>query len=166
LDRVLSEAVQKKIAELKDIYPKRRSAILPAMHLVLEEVGYHNRDIIRQVAQLLDLSEMEVTETLSFYTYFPKQGVGKYNIQVCTNVSCMLLGAEQLVSYLEDKLKIKVGETTPDGLFTLTEVECLGSCGTAPVMQINQKHYENLTKAKVDKIIEDLKKTERNMRHI
>lgn len=155
---MLSEAVQKKIAELKDIYPKRRSAILPAMHLVLEEVGYHNRDIIRQVAQLLDLSEMEVTETLSFYTYFPKQGVGKYHIQVCTNVSCMLLGAEQLVSYLEDKLKIKVGETTPDDLFTLSEVECLGSCGTAPVMQINQKYYENLTKAKVDKIIEDLKK--------
>jgi NADH-quinone oxidoreductase subunit E len=158
LDRVLSETVQKKIAELKDMYPKRRSAILPAMHLVLEEVGYHNRDIIRQVAQLLDLSEMEVTETLSFYTYFPKQGVGKYHIQVCTNVSCMLMGAEQLVSYLEDKLKIKVGETTPDGLFTLTEVECLGSCGTAPVMQINQKYYENLTKAKVDRIIEDLRK--------
>jgi NADH-quinone oxidoreductase subunit E len=158
LDRVLSETVQKKIAELKNMYPKRRSAILPAMHLVLEEVGYHNRDIIRQVAQLLDLSEMEVTETLSFYTYFPKQGVGKYHIQVCTNVSCMLMGAEQLVSYLEDKLKIKVGETTPDGLFTLTEVECLGSCGTAPVMQINQKYYENLTKAKVDRIIEDLRK--------
>lgn len=155
---MLSEAVQKKIAELKDIYPQRKSAILPAMHLVLEEVGYHNRDIIRQVAQLLDLSEMEVTETLSFYTYFPKQGVGKYHIQVCTNVPCMLLGAEQLVSYLEDKLKIEVGETTPDGLFTLTEVECLGSCGTAPVMQINQKYYENLTKAKVDRIIEDLRK--------
>jgi NADH-quinone oxidoreductase subunit E len=84
--------------------------------------------------------------------------VGKYHIQVCTNLSCSLLGAEELVKYLEDKLKMKVGETTSDGLFTLSSVECLGSCGTAPVMQINQTYYENLTKAKVDQILEDLKK--------
>ena len=155
---MLNETVQKRIAELKDKYPQKRSAILPAMHVVLEEVGYYNSEIQKQVAQLLGLSEMEVAETVSFYTYFPKQGLGKYHIQVCTNVSCMLSGAEQLVSYLEEKLKIKVGETTPDGLFTLSQVECLGSCGTAPVMQINQEYHENLTKAKVDRIIEDLRK--------
>jgi NADH-quinone oxidoreductase subunit E len=155
---MLSESAKKRIAELKDKFPEGKSAILPAMHVVLEEVGFYNRDILKQVSELLDLSEMEVTETLSFYTYFPKQGVGKYHIQVCSNVSCMLLGAEQLLHYLEEKLKIKVGETTPDGLFTLSEVECLGSCGTAPVMQINQNYYENLTKAKVDRIIEDLRK--------
>jgi len=126
--------------------------------VVLEEIGFYNRDILKQVAGLLDLSEMEVAEVVSFYTYFPKQGVGKYHIQVCSNVSCMLLGAEQLLSYLEEKLKIKVGETTPDGLFTLSEVECLGSCGTAPVMQINQTYYENLTRVKVDRIIKDLRK--------
>jgi NADH-quinone oxidoreductase subunit E len=154
---MLNESAQKKIAELKDKYPQRRSAILPAMHVVLEEVGFYNRDIVKQVAGLLDLSEMELSETLSFYTYFPKEGLGKYHIQVCTNVSCMLSGAEQLVSYLEEKLKIKVGQTTPDGLFTLTAVECLGSCGTAPVMQINQAYYENLTMTKVDQILEDLK---------
>ena len=155
---MLNETVQKRIAELKDKYPQKRSAILPAMHVVLEEVGYYNSEIQKQVAQLLGLSEMEVAETVSFYTYFPKQGLGKYHIQVCTNVSCMLSGAEQLVSYLEEKLKIKVGETTPDGLFTLSQVECLGSCGTAPVMQINQTYHENLTRAKVEQIIEDLKK--------
>lgn len=155
---MLNESAQKKIAELKRRYPQKRSAILPAMHVVLEEVGFYNRDIVKQVAGLLDLSEMELSETLSFYTYFPKQGVGKYHVQVCTNVSCMLGGAELLVSYLEEKLKIKVGQTTPDGLFTLTAVECLGSCGTAPVMQINQAYYENLTKAKVDEIIEELRK--------
>lgn len=155
---MLNATVQKRIAELKDRYPQKRSAILPAMHVVLEEVGYYNSEIQKQVAQLLGLSEMDVAETVSFYTYFPKQGVGKYHIQVCTNVSCMLSGAEQLVSYLEEKLKIKVGETTPDGLFTLSQVECLGSCGTAPVMQINQNYYENLTKSKVDRIIEDLRK--------
>jgi len=130
---------------------------LPAMHVVLEEMGYQNRDIVRQVAGLLDLSEMEVNETLSFYTYFPKEGVGKYHIQVCTNVSCMLSGAEQLLAYLEQKLGIKAGQTTPDGLFTLTAVECLGSCGTAPVMQVNQDYYENLTRAKVDQILDALK---------
>jgi NADH-quinone oxidoreductase subunit E len=158
---VLNEAAQKRIVELKSKFPQRRSAILPAMHVVLEEVGYHNRDIIKHVADLLELSEMEVTETLSFYTYFPREGVGKYHIQVCTNVSCMLNGAEQLLSYLEEKLGIKAGETTPDGMFTITVVECLGSCGTAPVMQINQKYYENLTKAKVDRIIEELRKQEK-----
>ena len=155
---MLGESAQKRIAELKEKFPERKSAILPVMHVVLEEVGFYNRDILKQVAELLNLSEMEVTEAVSFYTYFPKQGVGKYHIQVCTNVSCMLLGAEQLVDYLEEKLKIKVGETTPDGLFTLSAVECLGSCGTAPVMQINQTYYENLTKARVDRIIEDLRK--------
>ena len=155
---MLSESAEKRIAELKDKYPQKRSAILPAMHVVLEEVGFYNRDILKQVAELLNLSEMEVAEAVSFYTYFPKQGVGRYHIQVCSNVSCMLLGAEQLLHYLEEKLKIKVGETTSDELFTLSAVECLGSCGTAPVMQINQTYYENLTKAKVDRIIEDLRK--------
>lgn len=155
---MLNEVTKKKIAELKGKFPQKRSAILPAMHVVLEEIGYYNQNILKQVAELLDLSEMEVTETVSFYTYFPKEGVGKYHVQVCTNLSCMLLGAEELVSYLEEKLKIKAGETTSDGLFTLSSVECLGSCGTAPVMQINQTYYENLTKNKVDQIIEELRK--------
>ncbi len=153
---MLSEITKKKILELKTKFPERKSAILPAMHMVLEEVGYYNQEILKQVGELLGLSETKVTETVSFYTYFPKEGVGKYHIQVCTNLSCMLLGAEELVHYLEEKLKIKAGETTPDGFFTLTSVECLGSCGTAPVMQINQTFYENLTKIKVDQILEDL----------
>lgn len=157
---MLGEAVKNKISELKGKFPEKRSAILPAMHVVLEEVGYYNRDILKQVAELLALSEMEVSETVSFYTYFPKEGVGKYHIQVCTNLSCMLLGAEGLLQYLQEKLHIKTGETTADGLFTLTAVECLGSCGTAPVMQINQTYYENLTKTKVDKIIDDLRTRE------
>src|SRR4030042_2818205 len=112
---MLNDAAQKRITDLKDKFPQRKSAILPAMHIVLEEIGYQNRDIIKQVANILELSEMEVNETLSFYTYFPKQGVGKYHIQVCTNVSCMLLGAEQLLEYLEQKLRRKAGQATPDG---------------------------------------------------
>jgi NADH-quinone oxidoreductase E subunit len=154
---MLNETAQKRIVELKDRFPKKRSAILPALHVVLEEIGFYDRDTLKQVAELLDLSEMEVAETLSFYTYFPKEGVGKYHIQVCTNVSCMLSGAEQLKECLEEKLGIRPGQTTSDGLFTLTEVECLGSCGTAPVMQINQKYYENLTRARVDEILTGLR---------
>ncbi|HEX7401873.1 MAG TPA: NAD(P)H-dependent oxidoreductase subunit E [candidate division Zixibacteria bacterium] len=154
---MLSEVTKKRISELKGKFPGNRSAILPAIHVVLEQVGYYNRDILKQVAELLDLSEMEVSETVSFYTYFPKEGVGKYHIQVCTNLSCMLLGVEGLLQYLQEKLNIKTGETTADGLFTLTAVECLGSCGTSPVMQINQIYYENLTKTKVDEIINDLR---------
>ncbi|MFQ6003124.1 MAG: NADH-quinone oxidoreductase subunit NuoE [Candidatus Zixiibacteriota bacterium] len=156
--KMLSEVTQKKIAEFKNKYPEKKTAILPAMHVVLKEVGYYNQNILKQIADLLELSEMEVSETVSFYTYFPKEGVGKYHIQVCTNLSCTLLGAEELVKYLENKLKIKIGETTPDRLFTLSTVECLGSCGTAPVMQINQTYYENLTKAKVNQILDDLRK--------
>jgi NADH-quinone oxidoreductase subunit E len=157
---MLSEAAQKKIAGFKNRYRERKTAILPAMHVVLKEVGYYNQNILKQIADLLELSEMEVSETVSFYTYFPREGVGRYHIQVCTNLSCSLLGAEDLVKYLEDKLKIKAGQTTPDGLFTLSSVECLGSCGTAPVMQINQTYYVNLTKTRVDQILEELKRGE------
>jgi len=154
---MLSSETLKKIADLKQAYTNRKSAILPVLHIVLNEVGYINQEILNEIAKALELPPIEVSQTASFYTYFPKEGIGKYHIQVCTNISCMLLGAEGLVEYLGRKLGIKVGQTTPDGWFTLSTVECLGSCGTAPVMQINQKYYENLTKGKVDKIISNLK---------
>ena len=153
---MLSELTKEKVKRLKKLFPHRKSAILPALHEVINDVGFTNPEIFKQIAELLDLSTLEVTETASFYTYFPKQGTGKYLIQVCTNLSCSLLGADSLVEYLEDKLKIKAGETTPDGKFSLLTVECLGSCGTAPVMQINQDYYENLTQEKMDKILNEL----------
>jgi len=153
---MLSELTKDKIKRFRDLFPHRKSAILPALHEVINDLGYTNPEILKEIAELLDLSPLEVSETTSFYTYFPKQGTGKYLIQVCTNLSCSLLGAESLVKYLEEKLRIKVGETTPDGKFTLVTVECLGSCGTAPVMQINQDYYENLTQDKIDKILIEL----------
>lgn len=153
---MISKLTKEKIKRIKDLFPHRKSAILPALHEVINDVGYTNPEILKEIADLLDLSPLEVSETASFYTFFPKQGTGKYLIQVCTNLSCSLLGAESLVEYLQEKLKIKVGQTTPDGKFTLTTVECLGSCGTAPVMQINQDYHENLTKGKIDKILEEL----------
>ena len=153
---MLSQKTKEKIKRLTYLFPRRKSAILPALHEVINDVGYTNPDILKEIAQLLELSPLEVSETASFYTFFPEQGTGKYLIQVCTNLSCSLLGAESLVAYLENKLEIKVGETTRDKKFTLTEVECLGSCGTAPVMQINQDYHENLTKEKIDKILNEL----------
>jgi NADH-quinone oxidoreductase E subunit len=154
-----SDNIKKQIVELKDRFPYRKSAILPSLHLVLKEKNYVKEEDLRQVAEILELPPIEVFETASFYTMFPTKRIGKYHIQVCTNLSCSLLGAEELVSYLENKLKIKAGETTSDGIFTLATVECLGSCGTAPVMQVNDEYYENLTKEKVDQILNSLSKT-------
>jgi NADH-quinone oxidoreductase E subunit len=104
------------------------------------------------------LPPTEVASVASFYTMFNRQPVGENLIQVCTNISCSLLGAEHIVEYLKDKLGIDVGETTPDNKFTLAIVECLGSCGTAPMMQINDTYYESLTEEKIDQILEELAK--------
>lgn len=155
---MISKKIKDRIVGLKERFPQRKSAILPALHLVLKEKNFVEKENLKEVAELLELPPIEVFETASFYTMFPQKKVGKYHIQVCTNLSCSLLGAEELVKYLEEKLKIKIGKTTSDGMFTLSTVECLGSCGTAPVMQINEDYYENLTKEKVDKIIDDLLK--------
>jgi len=150
----LSEQTRQKIMELRDRYPARLAAVLPVLHLVYDEFGYLGTDQLDEAADALGISRLDMNETASFYTLFPKHKVGKYLIQVCDNISCALRGADNLVSYLESKLGIKVGGTTPDGLFTLWTVECLGSCGTAPMMQVNDKYYERLTREKVDKLLE------------
>ncbi len=154
---ILTEESIKQMREKASQYPRRKSAILPALTVAYRQVGHVNEDIYREISQAIEVPYVEVAEAASFYTLFPKQPVGKYLIQVCHNISCALLGADSLIEYLEQKLGIKKGETTPDNLFTLISVECLGSCATAPMMQINQDYYENLTREKVDRILEDLK---------
>ncbi len=146
-----------KIEEIAKRYPDRRSAVMPALYLAQEKYGYLSKEAMEEVAGILSLPPVQVYEIATFYTMYNRQPVGRYHIQVCTNVSCMLLGAENLVDYIKKRLGIEVGETTSDGLFTLSTVECLGSCGTAPVMQINDEYYENLTKEKVDDILNTLK---------
>jgi NADH:ubiquinone oxidoreductase subunit E len=113
--------------------------------------------MFEEIAEVLGLKFVDVASAASFYTYFPKKPRGKYYIQVCRNISCALMGSHHLTQYLLDKLNLKLGETTADGLFTVVEVECLGSCTTAPMMQINDDFYENLTREKVDTILEELK---------
>ncbi len=153
LNRDSIEQIKQKAAE----YPRRKSAILPALTIAYRQVGHLNDQIYREIGKTLNLPPVEIAEAATFYTMFPKEPVGKYLIQVCHNISCALMGADSLVEYLEQKLGIKKGETTKDNLFTLISVECLGSCATAPMMQINNDYYENLTREKVDKILADLR---------
>lgn len=153
---MLSEAARQKIEALIVRYPRRRSALLPALELAQEEIGYLAPDAIRAVAEIFELTPNEVYEVASFYTMLFKQPVGRYVIQVCTNISCLLCNSEEIVAHLVKRLGIKPGETTPDHKFTLMEVECLASCGTAPVVQINEDYHENLTLQKIDEILDTL----------
>jgi NADH-quinone oxidoreductase subunit E len=138
-------------------YPHKKSAVLPALTVAYHQVGNLSDDIYRELSKVIGVPTLEIAEAASFYTMFPKEPVGKYLIQVCHNISCALLGADSLIAYLEDKLGIQKGDTTPDKIFTLISVECLGSCSTAPMMQINHDFYENLTRQKVDQILDDLR---------
>lgn len=151
-----AESVQQ-IKQAAERYPQRKSAILPALTIACKQIGHLNDDIYLEISQAIDVPAVEIAESATFYTMFPKEPVGKYLIQVCCNISCALVAADSLVGYLEQKLEIKKGETTADNLFTLISVECLGSCATAPMMQINDVYYENLTRDRVDTILEELR---------
>jgi NADH-quinone oxidoreductase subunit E len=153
---VLSENVKAEIKQFKGKYPDPKSALLTALHVAQREHGWLSPEVMRDVAEVMDLPPTEVASVASFYTMFNRQPVGENLIQVCTNISCSLLGAEHIVEYIKSKLGIDVGETTPDNKFTLVTVECLGSCGTAPMMQINDTYYENLTEEKIDQIFAKL----------
>jgi NADH-quinone oxidoreductase subunit E len=125
--------------------------------LAQKEFGHISNEVMKYVASLLSLSPAEVYDTVSFYFMFHTKPVGKNVIYVCHTLSCSIMGAKNIVKHIEDKLGVKVGETTSDGKFTLKKAECLGSCGTAPMMQVNDDYHENLTLEKVDRILESLK---------
>ncbi|MHB8482389.1 MAG: NADH-quinone oxidoreductase subunit NuoE [Nitrospiria bacterium] len=157
---MISEASRDQIVEMMDHYPpdQKRSALLPALHIAQKEnQGFLTEELMKEVAEILDVTPLQVYEVATFYTMYNLKPVGKFHIQVCRTLPCALMGAEKLIAYLEEKLGIETGQTTRDQLFTLTEVECLASCGTAPMMQINDDYYENLNKNKVDHILEDLR---------
>ena len=153
---ILSEQSVARMKEVATKYPSRKSAVLPALTIAYRQIGHLDDDIYNEISQAIDIPAVEIAEAGTFYTMFPKQPRGKYLIQVCHNISCALLGADGLITYLEQKLGIVKGETTPDNLFTLVSVECLGSCATAPMMQINNDYYENLTREIVDRILKEL----------
>src|SRR6478672_10046178 len=137
-------------------YPVMRSAILPLMFIVQRERGYLDPAGVSYLANRLKLRITDIWEVATFYSMIHIKPIGKYHIQVCKTLSCKLLGADKITRHCEDKLGIKSGETTADGRFSLSEVECLGSCGTAPMFQINFAYHENLTEQKVDQILDSL----------
>jgi NADH-quinone oxidoreductase subunit E len=153
---MLSEDTRNKIEGLKGRYPGPRSALIPALQLVQAQFGWLPPEAMSDLAAIFALSANEVYEVASFYTMLYKKPVGKYVIQVCTNIACLLCDCEQLMNHLQRRLGIKPGETTPDGKFTLLEVECLASCGTAPVVQINDDYHEDLNVEKLDRILDSL----------
>lgn len=138
--------------------PARRARLLTALYIAQEQAGYLNPEALARLAERLGIHESELFGTASFYTLFRTEPVGRYVLQVCKGLSCYLAdGAERLLDYLASKLEIGVGETTPDGLFTLETVQCLASCGTAPAMRVNDELHENLTTEKVDLLVDQLR---------
>jgi NADH-quinone oxidoreductase subunit E len=139
-------------------YPTRRAALLPALRLAEREWGAVSEDALAYVARLLDLSPAYARGVFSFYTHFRRPGTGRHRIMACRTLPCMLAGGGEIHRRLEKRLGIRFGETSPDGLWTLEYVECLGACGDAPCMQVDDEHHEKLTVEKVDRIIDGLEK--------
>ena len=152
-----SEKKQAEVQEIIKRYPegKHKSALLPVLHLAQEEFGgWLDVPVMDYVAEILNITPIEVYEVATFYSMYNMKPVGKYLFEVCQTGPCMLRGSDQIIDYIKNKLGIKVGETTPDGMFTLKTVECLGACGYAPMMQLGKTYREHLTPDKVDAIIE------------
>lgn len=150
---------KKKLETLLQRYPQKRAALLPALWLVQEQEGWVSPEAMEYLAPLLDLTPAHIYETATFYTMFDKKPVGRHHIQVCNSVCCWLRGSAETVEFLKKKLGVKAGETTPDKRFHLSCVECLGSCGTAPMMQVGNDYYEDLDEKKIDAILEKLART-------
>jgi len=146
-----------KVEEIKSKYPNSKAAIMGVLWLAQKKFGWISREIIEYISKLLDLPPAHIDGVVSFYTMYFKKPMGKYHIQVCTNVSCMLRGGEDIYHYICEKLGITNGEVTTDGLFSLEEVECMGACGGAPMIAINEDYYENVDIQFVDDLLARLK---------
>jgi NADH-quinone oxidoreductase E subunit len=146
-----------RIEELRRRYPTSKALTLPVLWIAQDQFGYISTEVMKYIAGIIDVPYRHILGVVTFYTMFHPHKKGKYHIEVCTNVSCSLRGAEKIVEHLETKLGIKLGETSNDMKFTLSEVECMGSCGTAPMLAIGEEYYENLTIEKVDQILASLR---------
>ena len=155
---MFSEATQERFKHLASIYPKKRSALIPMLLLAQQEHGYIKNETVEYIAGILDLSPSDIESTLSFYTLLQRRPVGKYHILICTNLACMLRGSDEIEACVKRKLGVELGVTTPDGKFSAIEFECLGSCTTAPVLQVNGEFHESLDVQKVETLIDELRK--------
>lgn len=147
------ERINKEIAK----YPVKKPAVMASLYIGQEQNGFISNEVISEVATLLEMTAEEVLGVVTFYTMYHQKPMGKHHIQVCTNVSCMLRGGYDIWNQVKDRLGIGNMEVTGDGKFSLEEVECMGSCGTAPMLAVNEDYFENLTKEKVEELINSLK---------
>ena len=154
----LSEQFEARFAEMLTHYPTKRSVLVPTLLYMQDELGCLGDEAIAEIAQRLDLTELEVRNVISYYSMLTTKPRGKYNVQVCTNVSCLLRGGEEILHTCKRKLGIDHKGTTPDGMFSLEEVECIGACSWAPAMQVNYDFHENLTPESVERLLDDYKK--------
>lgn len=152
-----SPETRKKFDEIISRYPKKEAAMLPVLRLAQEEFGYLSAEAIEYVAAIMGVPAARVYGVVTFYTMLNMKPVGRHHVQICRTLPCALAGAERITATIKAKLGIGVGATTPDGRFTLSEVECLASCGTAPMMQVNDDYYENLREQSVGEILDKLK---------
>ena len=150
---IFSPALASRFDALVQKYPVKRSALIPMLLYAQDEIGYLSDSLIEEVAQRLDLTPLDVRNVATYYSMLRFKPVGKYNVQVCTNISCMLRGAYDLFEHLEEKLGIGHKGVTPDGLFSLEEVECIGVCCWAPAIQVNYDFHDDLTNDKVDQVL-------------
>lgn len=155
-----SPELEAKFARLVTHYPpgRERAALIPMLLFAQDEVGAITPEVVEEISRRLKVSPLEIEEVVSYYSMLHKEPRGKYHIQVCTNISCMLLGGAELFEYLKEKLGIGNHGVTPDGLFSLEEVECIGACSWAPALQVNYDYHHWVTREKLDRLIEDLRK--------
>jgi NADH-quinone oxidoreductase E subunit len=154
---MFSEQQLQKIEELRKAYPTSKALTLPVLWMVQEQEGTISEEAMQYVANLLGVSPGHILGVVTFYTMFHPKQVGRHHLEVCTNVSCMLRGSQKILSRLEERLGTKCGSTSTDGRFTISEVECMGSCGTAPMLAIGEEYFENLTDQKIDELVDSLK---------
>ena len=153
-----SDEFEIRFSEMVGHYPTKRSVLVPTLLYAQDEVGFLSDEVIREIAGRLELTELDVRNVISYYSLLTTKPRGKYNVQVCTNIACMLRGGEELFTHCKKKLGIGHKGTTPDGMFTLEEVECIGACSWAPAVQVNYDFHENLTPEKMDKVFDNYKK--------
>jgi NADH-quinone oxidoreductase subunit E len=153
-----SDQFEQRFAEMINHYPTPRSVLVPTLLYAQDETGYLNDEVIHEIASRLGLTDLEVRNVITYYSMLTTSPRGKFNVQVCTNIACMLRGGEELLEHCKKKLGIGNKGTTSDGLYTLEEVECIGACSWAPAAQVNYDFHENLTPEKMDKVLESYAK--------
>ena len=154
-----SDEFEARFAEMVPHYPTKRSALVPTLLYAQDEIGFLSDEVITELAGRLDLTELEVRNVISYYSMLTTHPRGKFNVQICTNISCLVRGGEEILQHCAKRLGVGHKGTTPDGLFTLEEVECIGACSWAPAAQVNYDFHENLTTEKIDSILDAYQKS-------